>query len=191
MKLLFVAVALISFPSFAQTSNTVQAQIPKIQDLGFLVGTWDITFEIYDTHHPENGVLFIEKGRQVCSYELPNNGEPRFITCKGEVTSSKGRIRTFSESIRYSRFSQSFERTGIFSNWPATSNEIIIYDPALRKMVIEGELEVENNMLERYEDIYLFSPDLSSYSRKNVANFSDMPITQFNLTLAGTGKKVD
>jgi hypothetical protein len=190
MKLLLLSLCLISISSIAQSPNPTQPPLPNVQELDFLTGTWDISFEIYDTHHPESGILFTEKGQQVCYYDLPQNGVPKFITCKGEVTSSKGRVRTFSESIRYGRFSKAFERTGIFSNWPATSKEFLFYDSISRKMTLEGELEVEHNMIERYEDIYSFSPDFSSYTRRNVANFSNMPITQFNITLLGTGTKL-
>jgi len=188
---LFASALIIVNLTSAQDSRPAQiSPTPKVQDLDFLIGSWEITFEIYDTHDPSKGVLFSEKGRQQCYYDLPQNGEHRFITCKGEVTNSNGRNRTFQESFRYSRFTKSFERVGIFSNWPSTAQELVTYDSIARKLILKGELPVQNNMLERYEDVYTFNEGYTQYTRRNVANFSDMPITLFNLTLTGTGNKI-
>ena len=162
---------------------------PTVRDLDFLLGTWDITFEIYDTHNPERGILFKERGVQHCSFDLEQNGEPMFITCRGEVTSDKGRTRTFQESIRYGTFVNTFERIGIFSNWPGTSEELLYFHSDSRKIEIKGQLKVQDGMLERYEDIYSFNEEYTFYDRRNVANFSDMPVKEFNLTLVGTGRK--
>ncbi|QSE97085.1 hypothetical protein [Fulvivirga lutea] len=177
-------------PAFLLITTFSNGQDQKVQDLDFLIGTWEITFDIYDTHHPEKGIIFSEIGRQECYYDLEHNGEPRFITCKGKVAREDGRERTFQESIRYGNFSGTFERVGIFSNWPATSEELLFYHEAERRFEIRGELGVQDNMLERYEDIYQFNEDYTSYERKNVANFSNMPVTEYNVTLMGTGKKI-
>lgn len=172
-----------------------QTKVPTVQDLDFLIGKWEITFELFDTHNPTEEPLRTEKGWQVCEFDLEYNGVPMFIICKGEVEVDSGtrvgRKRQFQESIRYGRFSNSFERIGIFSNWPATSAETLSYDSITRKLVIRDNLNVQNNMLERYVDTYQFNEDYSSYKRSNIANFSDMPITEYNLTLRGTGKKIE
>ncbi len=182
----------ISIMLFILIHNVSIAQEKKlsIKELDFLIGTWEITFDIYDTHQPENGILFSEKGTQKCFYDLYQNDEPRFITCKGEVVREDGRKRTFQESIRYGNFSGTYERTGIFSNWPATSKELLFYHEDERKFEIRGELDVKDHMLELYEDIYQFSEDYSRFEQRNVANFTDMPITEYNITLTGTGKKI-
>ncbi|WP_420601967.1 hypothetical protein [Flagellimonas sp.] len=185
----FLFVLFFSCTLFSQTKE----QKPSIKDLDFLIGTWEIQFEFYNTYHPEKGVWFTEKGKQVCYYDLDLNGEPRYIICKGEVTSDSGRFkdrkRTFLEAIRYGNFVDGFERVGLYSNWPGTAKERLSYDSISRVMTIEGELEVRNGK-ERYEDIYSFDQNHTSYTRKNVANFPDMPITKFNLTVKGTGKKI-
>ena len=169
---------------------------PTIKDLDFLLGDWDITLEIYDTHDPERGLLIIEKGTQSCKPELEERGEPQFITCVGEVTAAAdspyqaGRTREFREAISYNRFLGSFERIGQFSNWPSHSQEILQYHAASRTIEIKGQLPVQDGMMERYEDIYTFSEDFTSYERVNKANFSDMPVTVFNITLKGTGTRI-
>ncbi|MEM9647926.1 MAG: hypothetical protein AAF969_05555 [Bacteroidota bacterium] len=168
-------------------------QKPSVKDLDFLIGDWDISFEFYNTHHPEKGIWFTEKGNQTCYYDLDLNGEPRYIICKGEVTCDSGRFegrkRSFMEAIRYGPFVESFERIGIYSNWPGTALERLNYDPSSRNMTIAGELEVREGK-ERYEDIYVFDENFNTYTRKNIANFPDMPISQFNLTVKGKGAKL-
>lgn len=178
----------LSTPALAQDPGS--SVTPTVQDLSFLVGTWAITFEIYDTHDPDAGVLFTEEGTQTCEYDLELNGVPQFIVCRGQVTSDRGRVRTFQEAIRYGPFVGAFERVGIFSNWPATSREVLYADLPRRRLELRGELDVEDGMLERYEDVYQFDESFSTYERRNVANFSDMPVTEFNLTLAGTGRRL-
>lgn len=187
--LLSVILAALFFSSDA-CSEEEGSSHSTVQDLSFLIGTWEITFEIYDTYTPGKRPVFTEKGTQTCEFDLGQDGIPMFVTCRGEVTSDHGRTRTFQESIRYGNFACAFERVGLFSNWPATSLETLYHDPAKRTLEIRGKLDVQDGMLERYEDIYQFDETCSSYVRRNVANFSDMPVTEFNLTLAGTGKKI-
>ncbi len=163
---------------------------PKITDFEFLIGTWEITFDFYDPHKPERGVVFQETGTQECYYDLVLDGIPTYITCKGEVVSSKGRKRTFQESIRYSRFEGRFIRVGLFSNWPATSQETLSFFPADRKFTIKGRLPYPRNRTELYQDIYLFNESYDTYEREHIANYPEMPLTEFNLALKGTGKKI-
>ncbi|MEQ9402772.1 MAG: hypothetical protein RIM99_04225 [Cyclobacteriaceae bacterium] len=177
---------------------SVQAQEfkerPTVQELDFIIGKWEITFDWYDTHQPGSSPCFTEKGWQICEYDMDLNGTPMYIICKGEleIDSGKylGRKREILEAIRYSRFEKSFERVGIYSNWPATGLELLTYDSAQAQFTIRGQLNVQNNMLERYIDVYKFSKDHSYFDRTNIANFSDMPLTEYNLTLRGTGRKI-
>jgi hypothetical protein len=172
--------------------TTVRAQAPEtplITQLEFIIGEWDITFDIYDTHKPGSEPIFTEAGVQRCSYDLEYRGKPTFITCIGKVTSDRGRVRNFQESIRYNQFIGSFERIGIYSNWPAHGVEQVSYDPDERELALRGELMVQDRNIERYEDVYTFSDDFNFYTRRNVANFPDMRASEYNLTLAGTDRK--
>lgn len=175
-------------------SQSTESKRPTVQDLDFLIGKWEITFEVYDTHDTTRGVYFTEEGYQICEYDLDYNGTPRYIICKGELEGHggefEGRKREILEAIRYGRFENSFERIGLYSNWPATGLEILEYDSATAQLVIRGQLNVQNNMLERYVDTYQFNRDYSYFDRINIANFSDMPFTEYNLTLKGTGRKI-
>ena len=190
MHLKYISFAIILlFSPFGHTQES--SAPPTIQDLDFLVGTWEITFDIFDTHAPGNDPLFSEAGTQICAYDLVHNQTPTFITCRGEVTSNRGRTRSFQESIHYNQFINAFERIGIFSNWPEHAVETVYFHPGNQSLELRGILNVEDGMVERYEDIYSFDKTYTSYSRRNVANFSDMPVTEFNLTLTGTGRKLD
>ncbi|MEP1094684.1 MAG: hypothetical protein ABJG78_06210 [Cyclobacteriaceae bacterium] len=184
----------LSFMTLSATSQKAEEKTPTVQDLDFLIGKWEITFEFYDTHDTTRGVYFTEEGFQICEYDLAYNGTPRYIVCQGELKAHggkfEGRTREIYEAIRYGRFENSFERIGLYSNWPATGLEILKYDSAKGQFIIRGQLNVQNNMLERYIDTYQFNEDYTYFDRTNIANFSDMPFTEYNLTLKGTGRKV-
>ncbi|MDX1460950.1 MAG: hypothetical protein R3348_07830, partial [Xanthomonadales bacterium] len=121
-----------------------EASPPSISELDFLLGTWEISFEIHDTHNPDRGVIIIEKGTQTCEKDLLYRGEPIFITCVGRVTATEdspiaaGRTREFREAIRYNRFLGAFERIGQFSNWPAHAEEIVFYHPDTHSLELRG-----------------------------------------------------
>lgn len=175
-------------------------QLPTVQDLDFLVGKWEIQFAFYDTHKPNTEPIFTEKGVRTCFYEMKYRGVPMFITCEGQLvinstdddhTKGMGRTREFRETIRYSRFENSFERIGLYSNWPATGLETLFYDSTKRQFIIRGQLNVQNNMLERYVDTFQFNENYTYAERTNIANFSDMPIAEYNLTFKGTYKKIN
>lgn len=191
---LFILISLLTLLVNSQAlSQKSQKVKPTVNDLKFLIGEWEITFDFYDTHHPEKGIWFTEEGTMKCEFDMFYNGKPRFITCKGKVKSNsgrfKGREREFRESIRYGNFVSGFERVGIYSNWPGTAEELLFYYPEDRKIEIKGQLRVREG-LERYEDVYQFNEDYTSFTRRNVANFPDMPVPLYNLTLTGTGKKI-
>lgn len=180
--------------------STKAQQIPTVQDLDFLVGEWEIQFEFYDTHKPNTGPIFTEKGSRNCFYEMEYRGVPMYITCEGRLIidstdndhiKGMGRTREFRETIRWGRFENSFERIGLYSNWPATGLETLAYDSAKRQFIIRGQLNVQNNMLERYVDTFQFNEEYTYAERTNIANFSDMPIAEYNLTFKAKYRKVN
>ncbi len=166
---------------------------PSVQDLDFLIGTWDVSLKWYDTYNPGSEPAFTETGTMTCTYDLNYRGTNKIISCRSELYTDSGRLkgrdREVLELIRWSRFSNAYERTGIYSNWPATGIEKFQFDREARIFNIEGELGVQDGMLERYSETYQFNEDYNTFSRRNIANFSDMPITEYNLTMTGTGVK--
>ncbi len=174
---------------FVQSQNK-----PTIKDLDFLIGTWEVEFDWYDTYKPGLKPEFSEKGTMVCSYDLDYRGTKKFIFCRYSLDTNegrlKGRYRETLEMIQWSKLSGSFERTGVFSNWPATGFETFTFNPQTRTIYAEGELGVTDGKLERFAQTIQFNENYTEYQRRNVANFSDMPITEYNLTMTGKGKKV-
>lgn len=192
---------LLFFCSFQLANGqSSKPQSPSVQDLRFLEGKWEITFEIYDTHIPDSKPIFTEIGMQECAFELLYNDVPMYLTCEGELVINEtdhahskglGRKREIMETIRYSKFAKSFERVGLYSNWPSTGIETLAYDSAKRMIIIRGQLNVQDNMLERYVDTYRFNEDFTVAERVNIANFSDMPINEYGLTLKAQYRKIE
>ncbi|MEO1135718.1 MAG: hypothetical protein AAFW68_03780, partial [Pseudomonadota bacterium] len=91
---------------------------PVIQDLDFLIGTWDIENSVYYHYEPDR-LLFVESGTLTCRYDLLLNDEPQYITCEGKWRidqEDRQRYRETRTSIRYNRFLGEFEQIGIYSN---------------------------------------------------------------------------
>ena len=80
---------------------------------------------------------------------------------------------------------------GFILTGPLTAGNWDIFHPETRTLELRGELDVQNHVLERYEDFYRFNEDFSSFAREQIGNFSDMPVSTFNLTLKGSGKKIN
>ena len=175
--------------TFIAYSQEKKGEDLKVQDLDFLIGKWEISFDLYNAKKPNKGVVSKEKGFQICEYALATNDEPMYIICTGEVTNEKGRKRTFQESIRYNRFLKSFVRYGLFSHWPEQSRETLSYDPISRTLTITGTLGYSKGRIERYYDTYVFNNELTSYQRTHFTNLSDMPIMEFNKGLTGSANK--
>lgn len=175
-------------------SQTETKKNPTIQDLDFLIGTWEVQFDWYDTHQPGSEPVFSEKGTMVCSFDLDYRGTKKFIFCRSSLDTYdgrlKGRHRETLEVIQWSRFSNAFERTGVYSNWPATGIETFTFNPKDRTFYLEGKLGVQDGMTENYAEVYQFDESYTTFQRRNVANFSDMPITEYNLTMTSTGNKI-
>ncbi|WP_422861453.1 hypothetical protein [Flagellimonas sp. W118] len=178
--------------------NNIQSQDnikknPVVQDLDFLIGTWEVEFDWYNTHNPGSESEFSEKGTMVCYYDLDYRGTKKFIFCKFSLHTDKGRLkgryRETLEVIQWSKFSNAFEKTGVFSNWPATGTGTFIFDPLKRTFYYEGELGVQDGMIEKMVETYQFNEDYTAFEKRNIANFSDMPITEFNLTMTCKAKK--
>ena len=193
MRSIFILTLLAFLNSTATIAQDKSANTPTVQDLDFLIGTWDVIFQIYDTHNPGGKPIFTEKGYETYEYALDLNGIPMFIICTGELIREDGkrkkRVRQFQESIRYDRFVNSFEQIGLYSNWPGTGLETLEYDSVGRTIISKGQLAVQDGMLERYQDFFQFNEDYTYYEHTNRANFSDMPVPEFNLTSKSIGRK--
>lgn len=59
----------------------------------------------------------------------------------------------------------------------------------MRKTHSRGTPDVEDHLIEKYQDYYRFSEDYAAYERTAVSNFSDMPMKQFNPGFKSSGRK--
>ncbi len=182
---------LATFGTYSQKKPNKES---NIKDLDFLVGTWEVHFDWYDTYKPGTEPEFSERGTMVCTYELDYRGTKKFIFCKFVLDAYEGRLkgrhRETLAMIQWSKLSGSFERTGVYSNWPSTGTDTFTFNPETRTMYAEGKLGVTDGMIERFAETTQFNEDYTEYQRRNVANFSDMPITEYNLTMISTAKKI-
>ncbi len=173
---------------------TDNEKVPTITDLDFMIGEWEIENRLYYHHEPDR-LLFVERGNMVCDYDLLLNGENKYIVCRGnwtviEGTQQVGRTRQTLDAISYNRFLGAFEEIGVYSNWPSHGANKLQFDPDRRTVTIEGELMLSNNIVERLQTTITYNDDYSAYTSRNVANFSDLPITQFNRVFEGRAEKV-
>jgi|GEM_PF-3324499 len=177
--------------SFAQDT---EEPTPTIEDLDFLIGDWEIVNHLYYHHEPDR-LLFVEHGKMSCDYDLKLNNEYRYIVCRGdwvvvEGSQQVGRKRQTMDAISYNRFLGTLEEIGVYSNWPSHGANRLRLDPEARTVTAEGELLLANNVTERLQTVYSYNEDYTAYTSRNVANFSDLPITQFNRVFEGRATKV-
>ncbi|MHA7872952.1 MAG: hypothetical protein ACX939_11435, partial [Hyphococcus sp.] len=189
-RVVLLIIAGACLPANAQEHN---GEAPTIRDLDFLIGVWEIENKVYYHYEPDR-LLFVEKGRQECRYDLLLDEEPQYITCEGQWRvdqDDRQRYRETRTSISYNRFMGAFEQIGVYSNWPSHGANRVTFDSETRVMFLEGELEVQDNVIERLQDKRTYNEDLTAYDVVNVANFSNLPITQFNRVYEGKGRKVE
>ncbi len=96
---------------------------------------------------------------------------------------SAGQKRETLEMIQWRRFSNSFTRTGVTAIGLQQVLRLFISIPNKRVFQLERTLGVQEGMTKQYPEVHLFSEDYRSFTRRGVANFSNMPITEYNLTM--------
>ena len=191
MKILVAALCLtVGLTSVGLTQEEGSEPKPTIQDLDFLVGTWEVSFDFYNPREPGSEPRFFETGVVTCSYDMEFNGVAKFIVCEGKMDGSNGWKRTFKEYTEFNSLKDSFERIAIYSNWPGMARDLVIFDSEKKVLDVRGTLDVEDHIVERYQDYYNFNDDFSAYERVVHTNFSDMPVNEYNLVFKSTAKKL-
>ena len=103
MKILFTAIALFGLYYTGQSQS--------IQDLDFLIGTWDVTETIFPGAERE----YQETGIRTCKYYLNS----AFIKCEAETTiSTSGRKRYYVYFINYNTRDKFFSATSLAHDFP-------------------------------------------------------------------------
>lgn len=185
-QLLLAGVAIILAPVAALSQD--QGEGPRTGDLGFLIGTWNITAVHYDVSDPEAPGRQ-ETGTKVCRYALESAGEPSYIACennsiyKGAGDESH---EAYVEYINYNPYVEAFEKANFFDSFPVKVIERVTFDAATRVVEIRGRVEVENNV-DSYVEYWRFNEDHSAFDREAMITRSSMPLTEYRPILSGKG----
>jgi len=178
-----LAVLLAPAAALAQSEN----EGPQTTDLGFLVGTWNISGYHYNVSNPDAEAT-PESGTKVCKYTLEVDGAPSYITCINNSVYGEDSKSSYIEYINYNQFAGGFEKTNFFDGWPVKVIEKVSYDEETRVVEIQGRVEVENK-IDSYVEYWRFNEDYSAFDREAWINLSSLPMTEYRLIVKGQGVK--
>ena len=194
-----IAMIIAVFAALSPAMAEEEEKTPTIQDLDFLVGSWEEEAKVFSTRN-EGEFLWDSISSIDCVYDLPyrrweeTEPTPIYITCHRKSVGKRGdetRYRETRESIRYNRFKGDFEQVGLYSNWPTPGYETVTFDPETRTLKITGVLDVGDRGAERYEALLVYNKDFDAYEYEIYSNFSDMPsVRKFFLIWTAKGRKV-
>jgi len=191
MRRLLVAAALLTIAPIAALGQD-GGETPTTSDLGFLVGTWNISATHYDVSNAKAPPRR-ETGTKACQYKLKSGDDPAFIVCENNSI-YKGVDDEFPEAyieyINYNPYVSSFEKTNFFSSFPVKVIERVAFDPSTRVVEIRGRVEVENS-IDSYVEYWRFDEEFSSFEREALINRSSMPMTEYRTILSGKGVRAD
>lgn len=185
-RLFLVALAVVVTPVAALSQN--QGKAPATGDLGFLIGTWNITAVHHDLSDPKAPGRR-ETGSKACRYTLENGGEPSYIVCENNSI-YKGADDEFPEAyieyINYNPYVEAFEKTNFFSGFPVKVIERVTFDPSTRVVESRGRVEVENSV-DSYVEYWRFNEDFSAFERAALISRPPMPMTEYRPIVSGKG----
>ena len=154
-----VIVALLALLLF---SGQLDAQEKSIQDLEFLIGTWQVREDIKDRN-------WWEEATRVVRYVLDST----FIEIDASAKSSSGKERTYRWYIHFNDKKQQFEMVSMFSNWHKVQYDLLDWDPETRKLTISHAPDPNSEVYhERFGEM-TFTDDFSSYEWKGENKYGD------------------
>ncbi len=128
------------------------AQEKSINDLGFLIGTWELRED-----NSEEG--WWEKSIRTGRYVMDST----YIELESKAISSTGKERMYRWYIHYNSKTQQFEMTSMFSNWHKVQNDVLDWDAKNRKLTIRNGVDAsEEEYHERFGEI-IFDEDFNGY----------------------------
>lgn len=147
--LTLIFLMLIGNSSFAQEDpNSV-----TIQDLDFLIGTWEV-------REDNEEKTWWEESTRVGEYILDST----YIQLKASAISSSGKERTYLWLIHFNSKAQQFEMVSMFSNWPKVQFDILTWEPNARKLIIKsGGDPNSDDYHDRYGEL-VFDKDFNAYT---------------------------
>lgn len=185
-KVILAGLAILLTPAITLAQSADEG--PSTTDLGFLVGTWNLTHEGFDITNPGTPGR-AQTGLKVCAYDLEFSGTPTFIRCETTSSTSDGSQVKHVEYINYNPEAETFEKANFFNIWPVKVIEAVRFDGAARVVEIRGRVALEEG-LETYVEYWRFNEDYSAFDREAWMNLPSFPLTEFRQTIAGRGVKV-
>lgn len=186
-KLVLAGLAVVLAPGAAVSQD--EGASPRTTDLGFLVGTWEVSVEGFNIHDPDAPPVS-RTSTKVCEYALEFKGEPTFIVCETTSETSDGSEVKLVEYINYNPEAGAFEKANIYNVWPVKVIETLTFDKEKRVIEIRGRVNLEEG-LESYVEYWNFNEDYSSFERAAWMNYPTFAMTDFRQTLKGLAVKAE
>ncbi|NAY91917.1 hypothetical protein GTQ34_08305 [Muricauda sp. JGD-17] len=143
-------------------SARLVAQEKSVQDLEFLIGTWQVREDIKDRN-------WWEESTRIANYTLDST----FIEIDASSRSSTGKERTYRWFIHLNDKTQQFEMVSMFSNWHKVQFDLLDWNPETRKLTIRHAPDPSSEEYhERFGEM-IFSDDFSSYEWKGENKYGD------------------
>lgn len=128
------------------------AQDVSIQDLDFLIGTWQVREENTEK-------TWWEKSTRTARYIMDST----YIELVSSAVQSNGKKRNYRWYIHYNKKEERFEMVSMFSNWHKIQFDILKWDSKNRKLIIRNDIESHTTEYhERYGEI-IFNENFSEY----------------------------
>ncbi|RDY61721.1 hypothetical protein DX873_06115 [Flagellimonas nanhaiensis] len=133
-------------------TTTSFGQEKSIQDLDFLLGTWEVREDNKERD-------WWEKTTRIGVYALDST----YIQLTSRAVSSTGKKRTYRWYIHYNSKEQQYEMASMFGNWHKIQFDILSWDPAERKLTIKNGPDGDSEEYhERFGEI-VFDESFKSY----------------------------
>lgn len=120
--------------------TTAYSQESTIQNLDFLIGTWEVREENADKS-------WWEETRRSAEYTLDST----YIELNSEAVSSSGKKRTYRWFIHFNTKDQQYEMISMFGNWHKVQYDILEWDQAQRTIIFRSGGDPGND---EYHDRY-------------------------------------
>lgn len=143
------------------SSEDLMAQDEKIQELDFLIGTWETRED-----NLEQG--WWETSTRKIKYTLKGN----YIELQANSVDSNGKEREYTWYINYNKKTKQFEMVSMFSNWYKTQFDILVWDRKQRKLTIQNKPNSETEFHERFGEI-IFNDNFNEYTWTGENKYGD------------------
>ncbi len=140
----------------------IYGQERTIQDLDFLIGTWEVREDNQEK-------TWWEESTRVGSYVLDST----FIALKASAKSSTGKERTYLWLVHFNSKARQFEMISMFSNWPKIQFDTLSWNPSIRTLTIKnGGDPNSTDYHERFGEL-VFDKDFNGYIWKGQNKYGD------------------